>query len=153
MGPKKRFGKSSVQNVAKARAARASQSNNGRGRLCISSHASELCQRLPSQHLMLNTFSTFCPVVSQLVVLCKPFSTCFRPVFRPPCLLRRRYWLTFALVCSSGCKEVEASASESAPTPNVQQNGEKLKLIRGKCGLGFQVHQQPRYASSLITFQ
>jgi hypothetical protein len=61
------------------------------------------------------------------VVMCKPFSTWFRPDFRYPCLVCRRNRLTFALVCSLGGKEVGAIPFESGPTLNVEQKGEKLE--------------------------
>ena len=129
MGRKNLFQKAREHAVTKATAARASKRNSAYGTLPIFSPACAMCGRQSSQQSHCCTFSSFCPVFPQRCVMCKPFFSCFRPVFRPPCLLRRRDRLAFALVCFSGCREVEASASESAPTPNVQQKGEKPSTV------------------------
>ena len=130
MVPRKRFDRSNLRHLVKANAAKASNLDNFHGLRPLSSPLCDPCQRKLSLDFVASVFSIFCPSVPQPCDLCKPLSTCFRPVFRAPCLLRRRYRLTFALVCSSGCKEVEASASKSTPAPNVEQNGEKLKNLQ-----------------------
>ena len=74
------------------------------------------------------SFSIFCPDVPQLYDLCKPFSTCFRPVFRPNSLFCRRCWLTFAIVCTTGGNDAAPRPPQSTPTPNVQKKGENSDL-------------------------
>ena len=73
-------------------------------------------------------FLTFCPDVPQHCGLCKPFSTCFRPVFRPNSLFCRRCWLIFAMVCSTGGNDAAPRPPESTPTQNVQKKGENSDL-------------------------
>ena len=67
-----------------ANAALASKSINSHGTLPLSSPSREMRGELSVRPSYGCCFSTFCPCVPQHWYLCKPSSTCFRPVFALP---------------------------------------------------------------------
>ena len=140
-------------NLRKAREARASQSYNAPGTPHSSSPSFDLCWLLRSRKIRVAILGLFSPLFCNIVICAYPLPPVFGRFFAIPASFVAAIGLPLRLFVPQAA-EKSRPRHPRAPRRRISSRMVRnLKKIRGKCDLGFQVHQQPRYASSLITFQ
>ena len=111
--PRRRMSSRMVRNskIFGANAALASKSINSHGTLPLSSPSSEMRGELSDRPSYECCFSTFRPSVPQYWYLCKPSSTCFRPVFALPASFAAAAGIPLRLfVCQVNVNQVQGLA-------------------------------------------